>query len=604
MGLVNSVVWSGSEFVSVATSTIKENEPVGGYVVRYSDSGELRKATPLGKPHIAGAVSVSMFPQKIIHLPDGGYAVVGWVTAQFDRKASVDHGWVVHLDGKFNELWNEAFPSGGNWGERFHSSRFDPASGLLLAVGRRQLGPDRKLTCESWSQGLIATINLYKRARTGVLAVGKTDVEFKNRQGYFDVALSPSGKTAVAVGFASAPNPNKSRKCRDTARVSGLKLDNDNKWVAEGSYSLHDDAYLLRQIVNLGDRKFIAAGRGWQGPNFPYRGLAALVQHDPAVAPILGHYSYPEDNSDQTGNDRLGVVRQIPGTPHLVVAGSASKSREDTNKAWWQVIGSDLVAVSPPRVMQQFTRSQIRDLAVSDRGTILAVGRVHDGAWMAWAGVVHSGMKFDQLFDQLFGQRKPPDQSLPRLSRIRKRTGSGAIDFGALDDGALQFYGRDLRAGAQIEIAFSLKQGSFVRFIANATTGDLDLVLLDDNDNLVDFSDHGPKAAELVDAKLKPGQYVLAITAASRVRSFDLISETISDVEDDQLAQLQKLHSQARSQLGGLLTEHGYHGGQNIDIALGSQTLRSLWAMSYSAGKRPAASELREKILSMKFLGR
>src|SRR5262249_20062417 len=158
------------------------------------------------------------------------------------------------------------------------------------------------------------------------------------------------------------------------------------------------------------------------------------------------------------------VIVPLPERGRFLLAGSASASAQASNRALWQIVPADLKRPDAPVVFA--AGSDIVDAAISPDGRILAVGRFtdEDGRPLGYPAFIGEA-------PILLGHR-PPDSRLPDVAGLPLSEGAYGLPATALANGA-GYFGRNLAAGSQTDIAFSVPAARTVKISTLTETGDI-----------------------------------------------------------------------------------------------------------------------------------
>jgi hypothetical protein len=432
------------------------------------------------------------------------------------------------------------------------------------------------------SNGQIETQPFY----SGTQSAGQ-----RNRQALLDISSTDRPNNYVVVGFASAPHSTRPGECQDDISVQTLALSPQGRWTLSapnriGAPDANDMAYAVRSVRHP---FYLVAGYGKDmGKSVP-AAQAFLVRVAPSFSVVESiSVPFPTDGSDRDGGDRFRAIVSSADKKHFVLVGSGSIGKKGANQGIWGAVQGDL---RQPLLLRQFKNqngSDIWDAAISDSGKVIGVGKWidDDRQTHAWSGPL------DDFAENLSSASKPapvaPDSALPAVESLSLAGDVYQIPQAAAQSG-FRYAGGTLKPGAQVNLAFTLAAQKTVKISVRPEAGNLGLVLLNRDGRPIAFSDFAGPATELVLATLAPGDYALSIYANAAVKSYELRFDPF--VERDALLSLQGLKDEERQDLSRELVSSGYSTSPETDIALGSESLRSIFAKRQSAGdSRPISA--------------
>jgi hypothetical protein len=587
--MVAGVVWSGDGFVAVGQLRTP-NATSGLVLLRLGRGGQLRDA-PVAIPLPSGVTAppdktLVGEARKIIGLPDGGLIVLGQITLADETQLA----WVMKLAANGTPVWNKAFAAEPGIVTIFHSGLYDRKGERLIVVGRRTSGFDEG-KCSSWSQSVVLALKMSNgQPEFRPLYSGASLPGAYNRQAILDIAETDRPNAYVVTGFASAPNSTRPGECQDNISVRTLtllppasqnaagaswELSTGNKI---GSDDANEVAYAIKRV---GSASYLVAGYGKDLARGAPAAQAFRVKLAPAFAVESSVSSpFPPDGSDKDGGDRFRAILALADKEHFVLVGSGSNGKKSPNQAIWQTVQSDLKRSPPIRQFKNQGGSDIFDAALSDAGKVFAVGKWTDDARLTygWAGYLDElpgSIAPDSRFQSALPDRLAALSNLPfsgdsyRLPQISTPSGQA-------------YLGRDLSGGKDVNLTFSITSQRTLRISARPEAGDLDLALLNQEKRPIAFSNFKGGATELIIATLVPGEYTLSILGNTNVKSYEVRLEPFA--EADALAAVQKLGDEQREKLANALISAGYSCSPETNIAFGSETLRSIYAVRQSAG--------------------
>lgn len=579
LGIIVGVVWSGDGFTAIGQPKVPN--PSYGLVLLHLTRGGQLKDAPLQVPLPPGLPKdkpVIGEGRKVIALRDGGIIVLGELIPSDDSQVP----WAVRLAANGAVVWNRAFPAEAGITTIFHSGIYDEANDRLVVVGRRTSGNDEG-KCTNWSQSLVLSLKMSNgQPEIQPLYLGMPSAGLRNRQALLDIASTERPNNYVVVGFASAPH-SRTGDCQDDINIQSLALSPQGGWTltALGKIGVPDANEMAYAVKPVRPGSYLIAGYGKD----PVKGVPAaqafLVNVAPKFSVVEPSISapFPLDGSDKDGGDRFRAIASSADKQHFTFVGSGSNGKKGANQGIWVTVQGDL---KQPLLLRQFKNqngSDIWDAAVSDAGKVLGVGKWTDDDHQVygWSGYL------DDLGATSVSRISPlaPDRALPAVESLLLSGDAYQIPQAASQSGA-GYFGGTLQPGAQVNLAFNLVAQKTIKISVRPETGNLGLALLDREKRPLAFSSFGGTATELVIATLPPGDYAISIFANVAVKSYEVRLDPFA--ERDAFLSLQGLKDEERQDLSRKLISSGYSSSPELDIALGSETLRSISAIRQSAG--------------------
>lgn len=560
---VAAVAWTGSGFTAVADSdralallTIsRAGEVVGRSALELPEwaRGVPGAATRIDKL-VAGSNGSALLVGSVLYNPGAGQRQAGLI-GRLDRDGRVE--------------WHPPIQAAMDTSVVLYSGVHDEASGRFIVVGRHTNGADSG-QCTFWSQGYLAFVpdhgpmgeisqTLYGQAAPGP----------HNRIAFYDIAAAESGESYAVVGFATAPR--RGGGCQDDMLALEIKPAENGSWTTGVSHRLgqnNADEVAFAVTRQRGDR-FVLAGYGVEPRRSARSAVVATFALDGA-APALRHHPYPE--GDESGGDRYRALTLADGGARILVAGSASQNRTSRNQALWRLLAPTLDDDGPATFLTRSAGSDILAAATSPDGRVLAVGNHRSGdVTHGWIGLIHGGA-------ELAG-RRPPDPDLPRLTASEAQ--QGHIEFSEREFRAgTGYFAADVAKGAVFETRLSFSEPTQLAVSALTAEGDIDLVLVDENERLVAFSANLGDAGEYIRASVAPGRYSVRAVAASDIDAYELRTGIAEPGEDEVIANLMTLDPESRKALDRLLSSGGYGRMASPEIGFASGAARSVLALA------------------------
>ncbi|MHC2566353.1 hypothetical protein ACVIVD_008391 [Bradyrhizobium liaoningense] len=582
LDVIKGVVWSGDGFTAVGQPKLP-NSSYGLVLLHLTRGGQLKDAllqVPLPSNVVSGDKPIKGESRKIVAVPDGGVAILGELILDDDHQVP----WAVRLAPNGAVIWNRAFPAEPGVTTIFHSGIYDQANDRLVVVGRRTSGNDEG-KCTNWSQSLVLSLKMSNgQPEIQPLYSGTPSAGLRNRQALLDIASTDRPNNYVVVGFASAPH-SKTGDCQDDINIQALAVSPQGGWTlsALGKIGVPDANEMAYAVKLVRPGSYLIAGYGKDPAKGVPASQAFLVNVTPRFSVVDPSISapFPPDGSDKDGGDRFRAIASSADKQHFTLVGSGSIGKKGVNQGIWVTVQGNL---KQPWLLRQFKNqngSEIWDAAVSDAGKVLAVGKWTDDDRQAYGW---SGYLDDLSGGPISASRIPsvgPDRALPAVESLSLSGDAYQIPSAASQSGA-GYFGGTLQSGAQVNLAFNLVAQKTIKISVRPETGNLGMALLDRDRRPVAFSSFGGTATELVIATLPPGDYAISIFANAAVKSYEVRLDPFA--ERDAFLSLQGLKDEERQDLSRRLISSGYSSSPETDIALGSETLRSISAIRQSAG--------------------
>lgn len=581
LGIIMGVVWSGDGFTAIGQPKVPN--PSYGLVLLHLTRGGQLKDAPLQVPLPSGVVKDKPIigeGRKVIAVRDGGIIVLGELIVSDDSQVP----WAVRLAANGAVIWNRAFPAEVGVTTIFHSGIYDQANDRLVVVGRRTSGSDEG-KCTNWSQSLVLSLKMSNgQPETQPLYSGTASAGLRNRQALLDIAPTDRPNNYVVVGFASAPH-SRTGDCQDDINIQALALSPQGGWTlsALGKIGVPDANEMAYAVKPVRPGSYLIAGYGKDPAKGVPASQAFLVNVTPRFSVVEPSISapFPPDGSDKDGGDRFRAIVSSADKQHFTLVGSGSTGKKGVNQGIWVTVQGDL---KQPWLLRQFKNqngSDIWDGAVSDAGKVLGVGKWTDDDHQAYGW---SGYLDDLSGGPISASRIPsvaPDRALPTVESLSLSGDAYQIPPAASQSGA-GYFGGTLQPGAQVNLAFNLVAQKAIKISVRPETGNLGMAVLDHDRRPLAFSSFSGTATELVIATLPPGDYAISIFANAAIKSYEVRLDPFA--ERDAFLSLQGLKDEERQDLSRRLISSGYSSSPETDIALGSETLRSISAIRQSAG--------------------
>lgn len=563
---VTAVAWTGGGFTAIARGESGLN------LVRITRSGEVAGRTGLDLPDwILAMPDAEARVDRVVAGPGGSALLVGTVLSgagDGQRQA----GLVGRIDQDGYAEWAEPIRLSADTSIILYSGLHDAEAELFVVVGRHTNGADSG-QCSFWSQGYAAAFpDAGPLGDPDFLLYGEPMPGPHNRAAFYDIAADDEEGIYALVGFATTSKPS-GDGCQDDMLVLEATLDVDEGWATHTTYHLGlDDAdEVAFAVTRLRPGSFVLGGYGVEPDSGARAAVAAAFGFDGAV-PVLRRHPYPPDGADDGGGDRYRAVVTTEGGAGVLVAGSASESRTARNHGLWRHMTAALGDGGPATFLTRSTGSDILALAAAPDGRVLAAGTHRDGDRnRGWLGLVHGGA-------ELAG-RRPPDPELARLTAAE--TGQGFLEFSEREiRTGTGYFTTDIAEGAVFETRLSVSETSELAISALTASGDIDLMLLDEQERMVAFSGNLGDAGEYLRAAIAPGRYRVKTVALSPIDAYELRIGIAAPAEDEVIAGLMALDLDARRALDRLLWSGGYGRTANPEIGFGAGAARSVLALA------------------------
>ncbi|MER8842832.1 hypothetical protein NKH86_29845 [Mesorhizobium sp. M0913] len=559
---ISAVVEAGSGFAALG------EQETGFDLLRISASGKILGHITIDPPTWVGPEASAPKFEDMVAGPDGTLLLIGWAVVT-EADISYQAGVVALVSMGGAVTWSNPLRQSGGTSTILYAGTYDTAGKRFLVVGRHTNGADNG-KCEFWSQGIVLSIPEADVTHAfPVRFVGASEPGPRNRIALYDIMPIGAKGQFVATGFATAKAAG--NRCQDNAMAVQISGGAKSDWTIGKPYVIgagdaDEDAYA---IADGGKGRFLLAGKGtFSNTGAPAALLAAFTFAN--AAPMVRIDPFPEDGSDTTGGDRYRVIVPLKEEGRYLVAGSASQRRQDRNQGIWQFISSTLESPGPANFLTHESGSDIAGAALGQDGRVLAVGTHGQGKnTIGWMGLLN-----DQVTSA--GTRREPDSQLPMLDAKDMEAGSIVVSRNEIGNG-VGFRGPHMTARAQMEFRFSLVDAIDITATALASTGDVDLALMDSHGAILAYSSNLGDAGEYLHAKVGPGDYGVKLIAASYVSDFEFRTMS-ADVGKEVMLSLSGLDPDGRKALNAFLKNAGYGDGGNPDIGLGGDTVCSVLA--------------------------
>lgn len=563
---VTAAAWTGDGFTAIARGQ-------GGLdVLRITRDGEVAARAGLDLPDwVLRMPDAQPRVDKVVAGRSGSALLVGSVlsgSGDGQRQA----GLVGRIDGDGRTEWAGPVRLSADTSVILYSGLHDARAGRFLVVGRHTNGADSG-RCAFWSQAYAAAFpDSGPLGDWDFLLHGEPAPGPHNRAAFYDIAAGDEEGTYALVGFATAPAA-AGDGCQDDMLVLEATFGAEEGWAAHATYHLgFDDAdEVAFAVASLPTGGFVLGGYGVE-PGSGARAAVTVSFDFGGGAPVLRHHPYPQDGTDDGGGDRYRAVAAAAGGADILVAGSASESRTARNHGLWRRLTASLDDDGPAAFLTRAIGSDILALAAAPDGRVLAAGTHRDGDGnRGWLGLIQGGA-------ELAG-RRPPDSGLARLTAAEAE--QGFLEFSEREVRAgTGYFATDIAEGAVFETRLSLSEASELAISALAASGDIDLMLLDEEGRMVAFSGNLGDAGEYLRAPVGPGRYRVGALALSPVDAYELRIGIAAPAEDEVIAGLMALDLDARRALDRLLWSGGYGRTANPEIGFGAGAARSVLALA------------------------
>lgn len=543
-------------------------------LLRLSVEGELLSVSDLGRPYqMKPPEDVFEDRMKLVASPNDVLLLVATarVGSGENRK---QRGVAARIDDRNQPNWTQLLQYTNETHLILYSAAYNVQGKNFMVVGRHTDGGDPRGNCENWSVGVVFYINEADLMISGSgLTIGNQAPGPYNRIALYDVRPAATAGQFVASGFATAPRED-GGGCQDNA-VAYQILDNSGTPVlVAGPYTVGTprDYELAFAITPVGADRYAMVGYGVEPRNDARAAMVAKFAFGTRPDAVRMH-PFPEDGSDDTGRDRYYVAEPLSGGDQILVAGYGSESRADLNQGIWRILSADLDDVEGPYLLTEEDGSEILAAAVGIDGKVLAAGKVgseKNDDVMGWLGLI-----VDPKFSV---ERRKPDEGLYAITQ--REIEKGYVSFSERETSSgTGVYHSGLDGGEGIELRISISENTVLGVSALAASGDLDLLLLGENGEIIAYSANLGSAGEYLQAKVKPGDYRVTVMAISDVTDYEIRMKSSGDLPNEEvLASLNSLDEFGRTKLSRLLENSGYRRPGNADIAFGSGTVQSVLA--------------------------
>ena len=588
---ITAVARSGDGFTAAGQT---KGNPPGVALLRLTRTGEAR-GNPLflrPPPNLAPERSIVTEPRKLIPLPNGDVVLLAQIA--ITEPAVRQIAWAARIAPNDRVVWSRAYPD-NSASTIFHSGHYEPRGDRLILVGRRTSGGDPSGRCEYWSQSIVIPVAAATGQPDAPTAFGSQAKSLTNRQAIYDIAPDNRAGSYIVTGFLTAKHGDNEGTCQDNIMV-GTLAQAGNRWTLSqvqsiGSNTANEWAFA---IWAAGEGRYLLAGQGHDQATGAPAAQAYRVRVRPFLVETLLSTPYPPDGSDKSGGDRYRVIVPLAEKGRFMLAGSVSASKSAPNRAMWQIVSADLKTNGSPTVLNSPGSSDILEAITTQDGRVFAAGKWADeGRFVGWTGFIGDPRLADTGPPV---RRRPVDSRLPRLSALPAANDTIELPAAAFSSGA-SYFERDLKAGSQYDLAFSIAASRAVKVSAYAESGDVDLVIVDANKQPVAFTNFKQSATELLFATLAPGKYTLSVIVQSAVPALELRISPFQDVSAKTLSTLAQLSDQQRALFADALELGGYTPPSNPSIALGGELVRAFLAIQEGAQREIAPSEIAKYIV-------
>jgi hypothetical protein len=578
-GAIVAVEWTGSGFTAVA------DEDGALFLLDVSLTGEIRRRTAIDLPDWVRQSQGSIARIDKIVAGSGSALLVGSV---LDASGGGQQtGLIGRIEDGGGVEWAGPITTGNGSSTILYSGVHDPASGRFIVVGRHTNGADSG-KCAFWSQGYLTVFPESGPLRSiSQIFYGKRAPGPTNRIAFYDIAAAEDGTGYAVVGFATAPR--RGGGCQDDMLAMELRSEPDGDWRIGVSHRLGSDdgdEVAFDVARHRGDR-FTVVGYGIEPRGKARAAVAAAFALD-GSPPDIRYHAYPED--DDSGGDRYRAVVPIDGGERILVAGSASESRSARNQGLWRLLGGSLKEDGPATFLTIGTGSDILAAAAAPDGRVLAAGAHRKGEdTSAWLGVIYGAVEI--------AGRRAPDQNLSRLTAAELT--QGHVKFSEREfRGGAGYFTADVAEGTVFETQLAFSEPTQLAVSALTGEGDIDLMLLDEDETLIAFSTNLGNAGEYMRAWVEPGEYRVRVIAASAIDAYEFRARLASPEEQEVIASLMALDPGSRKALDRLLASGGYGHTANPDIGFGSGAARSVLALANTVQADLSGGALAQFIVS------
>jgi hypothetical protein len=513
---------------------------------------------------LAAAGMVELAIKRLVPGAEGSMLMVGWASLQSEQQIGV----LIMVDRQGAVLWSQQLVFGTDTSVIVYAAAYEASARRFVVVGRHTNGADNG-KCEAWSQGLVASVAESDGKIQSIRSIGNAASGFDNRIAFHDIAPAETAGQFVAAGFATHRNK-KGNGCQDDAMAMMVGGGAANDWNLGQLYSIGgaDTGEVAFAVAAAGGERFIVAGHGVDERTQARAALVASFAFD--AEPFAATLPYPATGDDTSGGDRYRVIVPLREPGSILVAGSGSASKTGRNQGIWLVLSAALEPMGPMQTLTTQSGSDILGASLGDDGSVVAVGtHARETGSIGWIGRIFEPQAIPS-------ERREPDESLPMFSQAEVASGSVQISQREIRDG-IGFRQTNAKAGAEMELGFSLSDAGSVVVSALPSAGDLDVMLLDKTGRVVAFSSNLNDAGEYLSAALVPDTYRVKLVAVSDTAEYE-VRLTAANTEADVLAILQRLNAVSRKELSRFLEQAGYGTAGNPDLGFGGDTVRAVLA--------------------------
>jgi hypothetical protein len=576
---LNAVTWAGDHFALAGLE--KTATSPGLAVLHVSHDGRTLRKVPVPWPQeLSDGANISDV-RKLVSLPNKTLVLIANIrTEEPTPKYS---GLVIGVSWN-GRIWSQVF-SDDSASIILNSAYYETTTDSVIVVGRKQIGSENP-PCANWSQNYIQGVTGTNGELVQPSIVQGTQVRGpSNRQAIYDIEAGETKGTFVLAGFATAPRKG-GGICQDGMLVSTLIKQGVNQWrLADarrlGSKDGNEVAFSIRSI---GRGSYLLAGYGRDLVTSAPAAQVYRIKLAPFAIEASKSFPYPEDGSDKDGGDQFRVAVPIEDGSRVVAAGSVRTSAKDAKQAAWRIISADLSEIEPFVVLNEPGGSEILDAAISSNGRVMAVGTAgmnntdEQLGWFGFIGTSRNVAASNQLF------RRDSDRRLPKLSSLPISDGVFQLPPTTASAGAAYLQDQ-VASPSNIDLALSVLEEKTIGIIAHATSGDVDLFLLDASKRLMTFSNFKGSATELMIARLQPGKYTISVIAQDNIRDLEIRISPAREINTSDIARLQSLSEEQRVRLSEQLVSDGYTPAAEPVIALGAESVRAVIAAQEGASR-------------------
>ncbi|ESZ62463.1 hypothetical protein X728_11500 [Mesorhizobium sp. L103C120A0] len=536
-------------------------------LLRIDASGLNVEASSLPRPRWLTSAADAPTINRLVAGPNGSALAVGW--AAIGSSEDLRQVGVLGLIASNGSVtWSEPVSLDQEGATILHSATYDAAAKRFVIVGRVTNGNDSG-TCEKWAQAIVFSVA--DTSATTVPATikrfGSTSAGPHNRIALLDIVAGANPGEFVGVGFA-ADKAEEGAGCQDNAIAVKIK-DAGGTWQISKPYVLSGSSAgeVANAVAPAGPRQYVYAGSGFD--------MAAK-----AKAAMVGTFGFGNEDSwiemhpyrdrkDTRGGDRYRAVVPMRWPGKVLVAGSASFSKDGRNQGLWRVISIDQKPAGDAQYLTEDDGSDILAVARGRDGRILAAG-THGGGddKIGWLGMV--------VDEQFAASRREPDKSLKLVSDSDVAAHSVAIGERDIASGT-GFRQKGAKAGLAMDTHLNFTREVDLTASALPVGGNVDLALIDSQGKPIAQSMNLNDAGEYLHAHLTPGDYRLIALASTNVDEYEVRLSQAS-IEGEVLSELTALDPDTRTALSDELEGAGYGVAANPAITLGGDTVRALLA--------------------------